>query len=138
MHNYYNDFTFEFIDNEGLVLGGGGRYDKLAEILNIGNFKGVGVAFGIERIMNSINISKKTPKIYIIGANLEKVTKYCKILDKNEITYSKPPRLSKVNTQFKNAKRLNVKYVINTDEDTIKDLESNATVDFDIGVLIDN
>lgn len=136
--DYYNDLTFEFIDNEGLVLGGGGRYDKLAEILNIGNFKGVGVAFGIERIMNSINIQKKTPKIYIIGANLEKVTKYCKILDKNEITYSKPPRLSKVNTQFKNAKRLNVKYVINTDEDTIKDLESNATVDFDIGVLIDN
>ena len=67
-----------------------------------------------------------------------KVTKYCKLLDNNEIPYFKPPRLSKVNTQFKNAKSLNVKYIINTDEDTIKDLELNTTVDFNIGVLIDN
>ena len=136
--DYYNDLTFEFIDQEGLVLGGGGRYDKLAEILNIGKFNGVGVAFGIERIMNNINISKHTPKTYVIGANLMKVTKYCKLLDNNEIPYFKPPRLSKVNTQFKNAKSLNVKYIINTDEDTIKDLELNTTVDFNIGVLIDN
>jgi len=136
--DYYNDLTFEFIDDEGVVLGGGGRYDKLSEILNIGKFNGVGVAFGIERIMNNIIISKKTPKIYIIGADLRKVTSYCKLLDKNEIAYFKPPRISKVNTQFKNAKGLNVKYIINTDEDTIKDLDINTTVDFDIGVLIDN
>ena len=136
--DYYNDLTFEFIDDEGVVLGGGGRYDKLSEILNIGKFNGVGVAFGIERIMNNIIISKKTPKIYIIGADLRKVTSYCKLLDKNEIAYFKPPRISKVNAQFKNAKGLNVKYIINTDEDTIKDLDINTTVDFDIGVLIDN
>ena len=136
--DYYNDLTFEFIDDEGVVLGGGGRYDKLSEILNIGKFNGVGVAFGIERIMNNIIISKKTPKIYIIGADLRKVTSYCKLLDKNEIAYFKSPRISKVNTQFKNAKGLNVKYIINTDEDTIKDLDINTTVDFDIGVLIDN
>ena len=52
--DYYNDLTFEFVGKDGLVLGGGGRYDRLAEILNIGTFNGVGVAFGIERIMNTI------------------------------------------------------------------------------------
>ena len=98
--DYYNDLTFEFIDDEGVVLGGGGRYDKLSEILNIGKFNGVGVAFGIERIMNNIIISKKTPKIYIIGADLRKVTSYCKLLDKYEIAYFKPPRISLILTKI--------------------------------------
>tara|TARA_B110000459_G_C16566733_1_gene474353 strand:- start:83 stop:1255 length:1173 start_codon:yes stop_codon:yes gene_type:complete len=136
--DYYNDLTFEFVGEDGLVLGGGGRYDRLAEILNIGTFNGVGVAFGIERIMNTITAKNTNPKIYIIGLNLEKITSYCHLLDKNGIDYYKPPRLSKINTQFKNAKNLNVKYVVNTDEDTIKDLENNISIDFNIEVLIDN
>jgi hypothetical protein len=31
-----------------------------------------------------------------------------------------------------------VKYVINTDEDTIKDLVNNTSIEFNIEVLIDN
>jgi hypothetical protein len=46
--------------------------------------------------------------------------------------------MSKLNAQFKHAKNSNAKYVINTDEDTIKDLENNKTIDFDIEVLIAN
>ena len=49
-----------------------------------------------------------------------------------------PPRLSKINSQFKNAKNLGAKYVVNTDEDTIKDLENNASMKFNVEVLIDN
>jgi histidyl-tRNA synthetase len=136
--DYYNDLTFEFVNDDGLVLGGGGRYDRLADILNIGTFNGVGVAFGIERIMNSISIKIKPPEIYIIGVNLEKITTYCKLLENNDLNYFKPPRLSKINTQYKNAKNLDVKYVINTDEDTIKDLVNNTSIEFNIEVLIDN
>ena len=136
--DYYNDLTFEFVNDDGLVLGGGGRYDRLADILNIGTFNGVGVAFGIERIMNSISIKIKPPEIYLIGVNLEKITSYCNLLQNNDLNYFKPPRLSKINTQYKNAKNLNVKYVINTDEDTIKDLENNTSIKFNIEVLIDN
>ena len=136
--DYYNDLTFEFINDDGVVLGGGGRYDRLAEILNIGSFNGVGVAFGIERIMNTIDIKNKSPKIYIIGSDLEKISRLCKLLDKNNIEYSKPPRLSKINSQFKNAKNLGAKYVVNTDEDTIKDLENNTSMEFNVEVLIDN
>ena len=91
--DYYNDLTFEFVGKDGLVLGGGGRYDRLAEILNIGTFNGVGVAFGIERIMNTIIINNPNPRIYIIGIGLEKITSYCHLLDINGIDYYKPPRL---------------------------------------------
>tara|TARA_Y100000385_G_scaffold62057_3_gene60874 strand:- start:539 stop:1714 length:1176 start_codon:yes stop_codon:yes gene_type:complete len=136
--DYYNDLTFEFVNNDGLVLGGGGRYDKLAEILNIGSFNGVGVAFGIERIMNSISPKNYSPYIYLIGSSIDKISKYSQFLDEKDLSYFKPPRLSKINTQFKYAKNLNVKYVINTDEDTIKDLENNTSVNFEIGVLIEN
>ena len=48
--DYYNDLTFEFMTSENVVVGGGGRYDNLAEILSLGKFNGVGVAFGVERI----------------------------------------------------------------------------------------
>jgi len=136
--DYYNDLTFEFITKDGLVLGGGGRYDRLSEILGLGTFNGVGVAFGIERIMNTIGTVSADPTIYLIGSNINKITEYALFLDDKNINYFKPPRISKLNAQFKQAKNLNARYVINTDEDTIKDLVNNTSVDFDIEVLIEN
>ena len=44
--DYYNDLTFEFVAN-GTVVGGGGRYDSLSEILGLGKLSGIGVAFGV-------------------------------------------------------------------------------------------
>ena len=136
--DYYNDLTFEFISNNGVVIGGGGRYDQLSQILNIGSFEGVGVAFGIERILNILDEVNQNIDIFLIGTNINKVTEYSKFLDEKNLSYYKPPRLSKLNAQFKLAKNSNAKYVINTDEDTIKDLENNKTIDFDIEVLIAN
>jgi len=136
--DYYNDLTFEFISNNGVVIGGGGRYDQLSEILNIGSFEGVGVAFGIERILNILDELTPTIDIFLIGTNISKLTEYSKFLDEKNLSYYKPPRLSKINAQFKLAKNSHAKYVINTDEDTIKDLENNKTMDFDIEVLIAN
>ncbi len=136
--DYYNDLTFEFIADNGVVLGGGGRYDQLSHILNIGSFQGVGVAFGIERIMNILDEVNQKINIFLIGTNIDKLTEYSKFLDEKGVNYYKPPRMSKLNTQFKSAKKSNAKYVINTDEDTIKDLENNTSIDFDIEVLIEN
>jgi histidyl-tRNA synthetase len=136
--DYYNDLTFEFIANNGVVIGGGGRYDQLSQILNIGSFEGVGVAFGIERILNILDEVNQNIDIFLIGTNINKITEYSKFLDEKNLSFYKPPRLSKLNAQFKLAKNSNAKYVINTDEDTIKDLENNKTVDFDIEVLIAN
>ena len=118
--DYYNDLTFEFISNNGVVIGGGGRYDQLSEILNI-----------LDELTPTIDI-------FLIGTNISKLTEYSKFLDEKNLSYYKPPRLSKINAQFKLAKNSHAKYVINTDEDTIKDLENNKTMDFDIEVLIAN
>ena len=128
--DYYNDLTFEFISKQGVVIGGGGRYDKLSEILQIGNFKGVGVAFGAERILDLLDLNESNKKYYLIGSNIEKMIEYSKKLDLLNIPYSKPSRISKINSQFKEAKSNNFQYVINSDEDTIKNLADNTTVEF--------
>ena len=136
--DYYNDLTFEFHTEESVVVGGGGRYDNLAKILSIGEFNGVGVAFGVERIMNLLSEIKISSKYYLLGTNIDNLTKYSKILDENNINYNKPSRVSKENSQFKEAKKLNAEYLINADEDTIKNLITNETNAFDIEVILEH
>ena len=136
--DYYNDLTFEFHTEESVVVGGGGRYDNLAKILSIGDFNGVGVAFGVERIMNLLSEIKSSSKYYLLGTNIDNLTKYSKILDENNINYNKPSRVSKENSQFKEAKKLNAEYLINADEDTIKNLITNETEAFDIEVILEH
>ena len=136
--DYYNDLTFEFHTEESVVVGGGGRYDNLAKILSIGDFNGVGVAFGVERIMNLLSEIKISSKYYLLGTNIDNLTKYSKILDENNINYNKPSRVSKDNAQFKEAKKLNAEYLINADEDTIKNLITNETEAFDIEVILEH
>ena len=136
--DYYNDLTFEFHTEESVVVGGGGRYDNLAKILSIGDFNGVGVAFGVERIMNLLSEIKISSKYYLLGTNIDNLTKYSKILDENNINYNKPSRVSKENSQFKEAKKLNAEYLINADEDIIKNLITNETEAFDIEVILEH
>ncbi len=136
--DYYNDLTFEFHTEESVVVGGGGRYDNLAKILSIGDFYGVGVAFGVERIMNLLSEINISSKYYLLGTNIDNLTKYSKILDENNINYNKPSRVSKENSQFKEAKKLNAEYLINADEDTIKNLITNETEAFDIEVILEH
>ena len=136
--DYYNDLTFEFHTEESVVVGGGGRYDNLAKILSIGDFNGVGVAFGVERIMNLLSEIKISSKYYLLGTNIDNLTKYSKILDENNINYNKPSRVSKENSQFKEAKKLNAEYLIKADEDTIKNLITNETEAFDIEVILEH
>ena len=136
--DYYNDLTFEFHTEENVVVGGGGRYDNLAKILSIGDFNGVGVAFGVERIMNLLSEIVLSSKYYLLGTNIDNLIKYSKILDENNINYNKPSRVSKENSQFKEAKKLNTEYLINADEDTIKNLITNETTAFDIGVILEH
>ena len=53
--DYYNDFTFEIFPNDDRgsqdALGGGGEYNKLSELIGNNSLSAVGVAFGIDRIM---------------------------------------------------------------------------------------
>jgi histidyl-tRNA synthetase len=57
--DYYTRTVFEFLpDGGGSALGGGGRYDGLAEVLGGGATPGVGFAAGIER--NVLEMQKHT------------------------------------------------------------------------------
>lgn len=72
--DYYNRTVFEFVDaNYGMALGGGGRYDYLAEILDSkSSVPAIGMALGVDRIANllkekQIGISnRKKDKVFII------------------------------------------------------------------------
>jgi len=72
--DYYTRTVFEFSLNNGIkkiVLAGGGRYDKLVKSLG-GTYKpAVGVAFGVERLMNELIKKGKElilpkPKVFLV------------------------------------------------------------------------
>ena len=119
--DYYNDLTFEFVAN-GTVVGGGGRYDSLSEILGLGKLSGIGVAFGVDRLINTIRSIPSKTKVMLIAQNLSDLTLVSSRLDKAGINYLLPVRDSKENTQYKEAIKNNVDYVVNCSENTIKNL----------------
>jgi histidyl-tRNA synthetase len=135
--DYYNDLTFEFKVN-GLAVGGGGRYDKLSQILKLGNSEGIGVAFGVDRLMSLINndAGKKT-KISLIGSTVETINEISSELTKNNINHILPVRISKENTQYKYAVNNKSDIVINCNERTIKLINSKETFPYNIDTLRD-
>jgi histidyl-tRNA synthetase len=121
--DYYTKTVFEFCLDSGenkISLGGGGRYDKLAEI--IGNLKkpAVGVAFGVERLMQGMIQSGKkfklsTPNLFLvqIGESAKKMS--FKILEqfrKENIPLGESLGKESLRSQLKTADRLGAKYVL--------------------------
>jgi len=135
--DYYNDLTFEFKVN-GLAVGGGGRYDKLSQILKLGNSEGVGVAFGVDRLMSLIDTDdSKATKISLIGSTIETINEVSAELINNNINHCLPVRISKENTQYKNAVNNKSDIVINCNERTIKLVNSKETFPYNIDTLRD-
>ena len=135
--DYYNDLTFEFKVN-GLAVGGGGRYDKLSQILKLGNSEGVGVAFGVDRLMSLIDTDdSKATKISLIGSTIETINEVSAELINNNINHCLPIRISKENTQYKNAVNNKSNIVINCNERTIKLINSKETFPYSIDTLRD-
>jgi histidyl-tRNA synthetase len=77
--DYYNNTVFEiFTEDDDLALGGGGRYDNLVELLGGRETPAVGVAVGVERLIEamqnqSIKIENDEKKIFL--AQLGKTAK---------------------------------------------------------------
>lgn len=59
--DYYCDTVFEFIDDEGLTVCGGGRYDGLIEMLGGSPTPAFGFAMGIERAINHLKDAGVVP-----------------------------------------------------------------------------
>ncbi|HPH78464.1 MAG TPA: histidine--tRNA ligase [bacterium] len=73
--DYYTDSVFEFIPIDGSPsLGGGGRYDDLYGLLGEQDTPAVGVALGLERIINKLleqkvqipELAKLVPDVFLI------------------------------------------------------------------------
>jgi histidyl-tRNA synthetase len=77
--DYYTNTVFEFFTEDGdLALGGGGRYDKLVELLGGRETPAIGGAVGVERVVEamqeqSIKLEDTSKKIFL--AQLGKTAK---------------------------------------------------------------
>jgi histidyl-tRNA synthetase len=72
--DYYNRTVFELFAEEGKSsLAGGGRYDYLSELLGKKSVPAVGVAIGLERVIEtmklkepSLSVRKTRPKVFVV------------------------------------------------------------------------
>lgn len=132
--DYYTHTVFEVEANvEGFgsqnVLCGGGRYDSLVETIGGPKTCGVGFATGIERLITALEYENKLPK------NINGLDIYIIPMSNNEKSYSMNIanflRMNGFNTEidsmnrniksnFKQADRLNSKYIIIIGEEELK------------------
>lgn len=78
--DYYTKTTFEVtVDNLGLSIGGGGRYDGLIKDLGGPDLPGIGFAIGMERLINVL----KGKKLLL---DVEEVPDYFIVYDSNLVT----------------------------------------------------
>ena len=130
--SYYTSTIFEVvpINNNIGSLCGGGRYDDLTEIFGYKNISGIGISFGIERIIEVLNTNNLFPEN--IESNNNVLISYLsddliknslelanKLREKGIPTdlYSKKAKLKK---QLQYANNNNIPFVIIIGEDEIK------------------
>lgn len=128
--DYYTGVTYEVIIPEsglGSVCGGG-RYDDLTSIFTAKKFPGVGVAFGLDRIMvyleEQAKLSEITTNTKILIANFkdtqeESITLLTQLQEVgiNTEIYLQPDKLQK---QFKYADKKQIEYMILLGSDEVK------------------
>ena len=121
--DYYTKTVFEFsLGNEekGIALAGGGRYDKLVELLGGTCKPAVGVAFGVERLINQIVKNGKElivpkPKIFLVQIGDAAKKQSFKLLEqfrKENIFLGENLGKESLRAQLAAANKLNVDYVL--------------------------
>jgi len=122
--DYYTKTTFEFTSNKigsQSAICGGGRYDKLVEMLGGKATPGVGFAIGVERIIDLVTVNNERNGIYI-GALTEDAITF--ILKKaKEIREQKvfvEVKLKSLKAHLKAADKGNFKKVLIVGEDELK------------------
>ena len=130
--SYYTSTIFEVVSTNNVIgsLCGGGRYDDLTEIFGYKNISGIGISFGIERIIEILNTNNLFPKkiesnnnvlISYLSNNLIKNSLELanKLREKGIPTdlYSEKAKLKK---QLQYANNNNIPFVIIIGEDEIR------------------
>ena len=143
--DYYDHTVFEVEASvEGFgsqnVLCGGGRYDNLVENIGGPSTKGVGFAMGMERLLTALEyeninlIDNDCIDVYVIPMDesvQDKVSSLVMSLRLNGFKVDMDYMKRNLKSNFKQADRLNAKYIIIVGEDEIKSntltLKNNKT-----------
>ncbi|WP_024790653.1 MULTISPECIES: histidine--tRNA ligase [unclassified Lebetimonas] len=123
--DYYTKTTFEFISNSigaQSAICGGGRYDRLVEMLGGKPTPGVGFAIGIERIMDLIYINSERNGIYmgaLIQEALPFILKKANELRREEKVFAEV-KIKSLKAHLKAADKGNYKKALIVGEDELK------------------
>ncbi|WP_024787067.1 histidine--tRNA ligase [Lebetimonas sp. JH369] len=123
--DYYTKTTFEFISNKigaQSAICGGGRYDRLVEMLGGKPTPGVGFAIGIERIMDLIYINSERNGIYmgaLIQEALPFILKKANELRREEKVFAEV-KIKSLKAHLKAADKGNYKKALIVGEDELK------------------
>lgn len=126
--DYYSDTVFEIKSNDigakSTILGGG-RYDKLIDILAGKDIPAIGFAAGIERISMLINdskINRNKKKVFVMYFEETKdyLFNVLKELKKLDVEIHYEYEIKSFNYQIKKANKLNVDKLIIIGEDELK------------------
>lgn len=118
--DYYSDTVFEIksdmLGAQSTILGGG-RYDRLSEILADVKSYGIGFAAGIERIMLLLDenlVEKKQDSVYLVyfEETKEYMLEILKKLRENEIKVDYEYDVKSFSSQMKKANKNSSKYVL--------------------------
>ncbi len=131
--DYYCDTTFEFwhssLNGAQNALGGGGRYDGLAEVLGLPHTPGVGYALGVERLMvirSELEGIQQglSPSVLVIALDAESV-KHARTCATALRAASVPTALDvakgKLDRKFRWCERMGVSWCIMCGEDEVRD-----------------
>ncbi len=138
--DYYTDIVYEFLNEDGLALGGGGRYDNLVEDLEGPSIPATGFAFGIDRLIltlsekNKLSNMNKDTEIFIMAVSDEEkynALKISQLLRLNGFITEVCLNDISFKSQFKLADTLNSKYLIILNDEDLKkgiiNIKDNAT-----------
>lgn len=131
--DYYTKTVFEFIDEDGLAILAGGRYDGLVKELKGQDTPAIGFAMGVERLIEvlmkkQIELNKPKPCIYIAQIGEEAnifATQLVEILRGKNIYAQKDITGKSLKAQFKYADRIGSKYVLTIGDTELKEKKAN-------------
>jgi histidyl-tRNA synthetase len=153
--SYYTGLIYEgkSVDVPFGSIVGGGRYDNLTSSFGLLNMSGVGISFGIERIIDVMDILNLFPDINTSGSKIlftyfndigqSEALKYVSFLRKNNISSEIYPDQAKVKKAFEFADKKEIPFVavigdseIQEGKITVKDMKNGEQELLSISELI--
>jgi histidyl-tRNA synthetase len=144
--DYYTNLVFEFVNDEGLTVLGGGRYNKIIGEIGNQDMPGIGFAAGVERIemLTELKIKNKDSQILIVALEDDLILPLQIAYELRKI--NKPTQLVHTKLSFKAsyklAERLECQYIIfigrieqQNNKINIKDIINNKSEEVEVNKI---